>query len=229
MKEIYTCVIVDDEPAAHLVLVNYIRKEPRLQLVAQCYNIPEAMQYLQQHGADLLFLDIDLPEISGLEFLHTAQVVPSTILTTAYSQYAVESYDYGVLDYLLKPIAWPRFQRAITRFISRQEPAPPVVADTITIKVDGEEITLQQTAIDYIQSFGNYVRVYIGTKFYLAATTTQEILSHLSPAIYLRIHKSYIVNLAKISAHAEKEVTIGSARIPIGITFKRELFSRLVP
>lgn len=103
------CIIVDDEPAAHYVLANYIKQNPNLELVFQGYNGIEAMDYLRENRVDLMFLDINMPEISGMELLKILQVHPKTILTTAYSEFALESYDYGVIDYLLKPIYFPRF------------------------------------------------------------------------------------------------------------------------
>ena len=103
------CIVVDDEPAAHYVLVNYIERSADLELVAQCYNAFEALEYLRNNRVNLIFLDIDMPEITGMEFLKMLDNPPKIILTTAYSEYALESYDYGVVDYLLKPISFPRF------------------------------------------------------------------------------------------------------------------------
>ena len=226
--EVYNCIIVDDEPAAHMVLKNYINKEPSLRLVAQCYNALEVEEYLKNNDVDLLFLDIHMPEISGLEFLQSHPSPPKTILTTAYSEYALESYDYDVIDYLLKPISYLRFQRATQRFLSLDNTTEPLVTQTIKIKVDKELVLLSEADIDYIQSLGNYVKVFVGTKYYLASTTTQEILSCLSPKLFVRIHKSFAVNLSKISDYTEKEVVISDKTLPIGITFKRELFKRLL-
>ena len=110
------CIIIDDEPAAHYVLANYIKQNPSLELVFQGYNGLEAMEYLESNEVDLMFLDIDMPEISGIEMLQKLNNPPRTILTTAYSEFALESYEYGVLDYLLKPIYYPRFVKALDRF-----------------------------------------------------------------------------------------------------------------
>lgn len=112
------CIIVDDEPAAHYVLVNYISQNPQLELVQQCYNSIEALNYLRSNPVDLMFLDIDMPEISGLELLRTLTDPPKTILTTAYSEFALESYEFGVFDYLLKPLYFPRFLISMERFFS---------------------------------------------------------------------------------------------------------------
>ncbi|MDL1912939.1 MAG: response regulator transcription factor [Bergeyella sp.] len=228
MREVFTCIIVDDEPAAHMVLKNYINRSPQLQLVTQCYNIPEVTEYLRDNDTDLLFLDIHVPETSGLEFLQSHPNPPKAILTTAYSQYALKSYDYGVVDYLLKPIPYPRFQKAVKKFLSLHNAAELFMPKTLTLKVDKEKIQLSEADVDYVQSLGNYVKVYVGSRFYLASTTTQEILSHLSPKRFVRIHKSFAVNLGKISHYSEKEVVVSGKTLPIGITFKRELFKRLL-
>lgn len=227
MDKVYSCIIIDDEPAAHSVLKSYINKETNLQLVKQCYNIPELIEYLKDNEADLLFLDIQMPEITGLDFLEKHPNPPKTVLTTAYSEYALESYDYDVIDYLLKPISFVHFQRAVQRFLSIHKPNKFFTPQQIKLKVDKEIIEISEDEITYIQSLGNYVKVFVGTKFYLASTTTQEILSNLSPSLFVRIHKSYAVNLHKISDYSEKEVFIGDEILPIGITFKRELFARI--
>ena len=134
MKEPKKCIIVDDEPAAHYVLVNYIKQNLQLDLVFQCYNGIEAMNYLRENKVDLMFLDINMPEISGIELLKIIPTPPKTILTTAYSEFALESYDYGVIDYLLKPIYFPRFLKAVDRFFSVESTshkATTIVANTV--------------------------------------------------------------------------------------------------
>lgn len=223
----YKCIIIDDEPVAHYVLVSHIEKNANLTLVAQFYNAVDAMNYLRNNPVDLLFLDIDMPEVSGIDLLKSLSNVPSTILTTAHSQYALESYDYGVIDYLLKPISLPRFIKAIDRFLPLHQKNESFEPQEITIKVDGNNITLDTNNIDYIQSYGNYVKVFTSQKIYVVSTTTQEILAGLPSTTFMRIHKSYIVNMNKIGTHTENEVTINDNKLPLGITFKREFLERM--
>ena len=139
MKETKRCIIVDDEPAAHYVLANYIKQNPQLELVFQGYNGIEAMNYLRENPVDLMFLDINMPEISGMELLKILPTHPKTILTTAYSEFALESYDYGVIDYLLKPIYFPRFLKAIDRFFATESVKQKAEETVISVseKVDG--------------------------------------------------------------------------------------------
>ncbi|MCS3870256.1 DNA-binding LytR/AlgR family response regulator [Chryseobacterium ginsenosidimutans] len=224
------CIIVDDEPAAHYVLMNYIKQNANLELVQQCYNGIEAMNYLRENKVDLMFLDIDMPEITGLELLKIMPLPPKTILTTAYSEFALESYDYGVIDYLLKPIYFPRFLKAIDRFLSLS-PSEFVsemkTVNSINIKVDGHLLEIELDKLLYAQSFGNYVKLFTTTKTYLASITTNEIEKCLPNTSFLRIHKSYIVALDKIQSFEKDFVSIHEYKLPIGITYKRELSERL--
>lgn len=230
MKEPKKCIIVDDEPAAHYVLVNYIKQNPQLDLVFQCYNGIEAMNYLRENKVDLMFLDINMPEITGIELLKIIPTPPKTILTTAYSEFAVESYDYGVIDYLLKPIYFPRFLKAIDRFFSMenvQNKPTEIIANTVSVKVDGHFIELELENLLFAQSFGNYVKLHTTKRTYLASITTSEFEKCLPELGFMRIHKSYIVALDKIEATDKDFVVIKKERLPIGITYKRELSDRL--
>lgn len=230
MREPKKCIIVDDEPAAHYVLANYIKQNPQLELVFQGYNGIEAMDYLRENKVDLMFLDINMPEISGMELLKIIPTHPKTILTTAYSEYALESYDYGVIDYLLKPIYFPRFLKAIDRFFlaenvkSKEE---EIEINTVNVKVDGYFIDIALDQLLFAQSFGNYVKLHTTKRIYLASITTSEFEKCLPEKNFVRIHKSYIVALDKIEAVEKDFVIIKKEKLPVGITYKRELSDRI--
>jgi DNA-binding LytR/AlgR family response regulator len=229
MKELKKCIIVDDEPAAHYVLANYIRQNPQLELVFEGYNGIEAMDYLRENKVDLMFLDINMPEISGMELLKILPTHPKTILTTAYSEFALESYDYGVIDYLLKPIYFPRFLKAIDRFFSTEN-AIKIEEDrinSVSVKVDGYFIDIELDQLLFAQSFGNYVKLYTLKRTYLASITTSEFEKCLPEKSFMRIHKSYIVALDKIDTTEKDFVIIKNERLPVGITYRRELIDRL--
>jgi len=225
MKETKKCIIVDDEPAAHYVLANYIKQNPQLELVFQAYNGIEAMNYLRENTVDLMFLDINMPEISGMELLKIIPNHPKTILTTAYSEFALESYDYGVIDYLLKPIYFPRFLKAIDRFFANENGKQKAeeTVNSVSVKIDGYLMDIELDQLLYAQSFGNYVKLHTIRKTYLASITTTEFEKCLPEKSFMRIHKSYIVALDKIDATEKDFVVIKNERIPIGITYKREL------
>lgn len=229
MKEVKKCIIVDDEPAAHYVLANYIRQNPQLELVFEGYNGIEAMDYLRENKVDLMFLDINMPEISGMELLKILPAPPKTILTTAYSEFALESYDYGVIDYLLKPIYFPRFLKAIDRFFASENTIKQEqeTVNSVSVKVDGYFIDIELDQLLFAQSFGNYVKLYTLKKIYLASITTSEFEKCLPEKSFMRIHKSYIVALDKIDATEKDFVTIKEEKLPIGITYRRELADRL--
>lgn len=230
MRDPKKCIIVDDEPAAHYVLANYIKQNPKLELVFQGYNGIEAMDYLRENKVDLMFLDINMPEISGMELLKIISNHPKTILTTAYSEFALESYDYGVIDYLLKPIYFPRFLKAIDRFFSTETTKAKeeeIAINTVNVKVDGYFIEIELDQLLFAQSFGNYVKLHTTKRTYLASITTTELEKCLPEKNFMRIHKSYIVALDKIEATEKDFVVIKNEKLPIGITYKRELTDRL--
>lgn len=224
IKDPKKCIIVDDEPAAHYVLTNYIRQNPELELVHQCYNGIEVMNYLRENPVDLMFLDIDMPEITGLELLKILPSQPKTILTTAYSEFALESYDYGVIDYLLKPIYFPRFLKSIERFLSTQTERKTIASNLfISIKADGAVVDLDVRKILFAQSYGNYVKIFTSGRTYLASMTTNELEASLPTEQFLRVHKSYIVAFDKIEANERDTLVVNGQRIPVGITYRREL------
>lgn len=230
MREPKKCIIVDDEPAAHYVLANYIKQNPQLELVFQGYNGIETMDYLRENKVDLMFLDINMPEISGMELLKILPTHPKTILTTAYSEFALESYDYSVIDYLLKPIYFPRFLKAIDRFFATEnvkEKEEEAIVSSVSVKVDGYFVDIELEQLLYAQSFGNYVKLHTTKKTYLASITTTELEKCLPEKNFMRIHKSYIVSLDKIESTEKDFVSIKKEKLPIGITYKRELSDRL--
>lgn len=230
MRETKKCIIVDDEPAAHYVLANYIKQNPRLELVFQGYNGIEAMDYLRENPVDLMFLDINMPEISGMELLKIIPTHPKTILTTAYSEYALESYEYGVIDYLLKPIYFPRFLKAVDRFFAvegSRVKTEETVVNFVSVKVDGYFMDIELDQLLFAQSFGNYVKLHTVKRTYLASITTSEFEKCLPEKNFMRIHKSYIVALDKIEGTDKDFVIIKNEKLPIGITYKRELSDRL--
>ncbi len=231
MRSKLNCIIVDDEPAAHYVLSDYISKNSFLNLEHQMYNGLEAIEYLTHRSVDLMFLDIDMPEITGIELLKTLPNKPKTILTTAYSEFALESYEYGVIDYLLKPIFYPRFVKAIAHLKQKvfigNELSTVKTFDNIELKVGSDWVKIPLLEILFTQSYGNYVKVYTMKRVYVATITTSELLNKLPASLFVRAHKSYIVALNKIKAMESDCLQIKQTKIPIGITYKRELLEKI--
>lgn len=234
MSKILKCLIIDDEEGAHLVLRHYIKDLKQLQLKESFYNPVEAMDYMYANPVDLIFLDINMPGMSGLQMLKALRNPPLVILTTAYKEYALESYEYRVVDYLVKPFDLARFMAAIENVFSRlpqhvessKAPESELILQEpfIILKVDGNVIKVSYNEITHIQSWGNYVKVFTTNSYYLSPTTTAETEQKLDKKLFMRIHKSYIVALKHISKISGGQVELDTGIVlPIGNTYRREL------
>jgi len=233
MQNKIKCLIVDDEQAAHYVLINYIDCVTHLELAGQCYNGSEAINFLHTQKVDLIFMDIDMPVLSGFDFLKTFANPPAVIFTTAHASFALESYDYEIVDYLLKPIGFPRFLKAINRLIKSRSHQLQIVdlksETSISLKVDRDMVTIPFSEIIYTKSLGNYVKIITSRSSYVCSITTTELEKRLPSHLFQRIHKSHIISLAKIKKLNQSEVLIGEEILPVGITYRRELGDKAIP
>lgn len=214
--------IVDDEILARQILVEYISKIDHLELVLDTGNPLEFVNYQHQNEIDLIFLDIDMPEITGIEILKSMIKQPKVILTTAYSEYALESYEYGIVDYLLKPIKFERFLKAINKVSDKTanlEPKEETKNKELQIKHDGMPLNIALDSILYIQSFGNYLRIFTKDRMYLITETLTNIVSFL-PETFQRTHKSYIANLDQVKKIVGSNLIIEEKKIPISPMYK---------
>jgi two-component system, LytTR family, response regulator len=218
----YNCLIVDDEAAAHEVLKNYIARLKHLHLSAQAYDAIEAEEIIKAQEIDIVFLDINMPEISGLEFIVTLKDAPKIILTTAYSEFALDAYDLGVVDYLVKPIPFNRFLKCIHKILpTENENQKTIDEQSIELKIDGAAKTIQYSDVMYFQSLGNYIKIVTASKSYLTILTMQELEKKLTSKIFVRVHKSFIVPIVQLKNHmAFQNVTIANQTIPIGRSYK---------
>ncbi len=227
------CLIVDDEVLAQNVIERYIRNIPTLKLVGRCDNAVEAISFLHNNSVDLLFLDLNMPELSGLDMLKTLQNPPHVILTTAYSEYALESYEYGVIDYLLKPIKLERFIKAVNKVVdlvssTNDSGDDYVLPKPIFIKEDNVTHAISPNDILYVEAYGNYLKIHEKGKTYITRQTMQQMLEQLPESIHCRIHKSYIVNVLKISKVVGNVLFIDELELPIGTTYKINLKNSLM-
>lgn len=224
---IIKCLIVDDEKNAHYVLKNYIERHDRLQLVGQCYQAESAIVFIDQHEVDLIFLDINMPVVDGFEFIQKLNKEVKIILTTAYAEFALKAFDHGVLDYLVKPIPYERFEQAIRRCQQETADSLPVIEDQnerIPFKVNQETLEFVATEIFYVQSWGNYIKLYTREATYLCSSTTVDAERKLPKAQFIRIHKSYIVSIDEINSfHIDKVLMKSGEELPVGITYRRIL------
>ena len=230
----FRCIIVDDEPLARNVLEGYISYLPNLKLVASCKNSGEAISILQQHKINLIFCDIKMPGLNGLQFLKSLHQPPKMIITTAYREYAVDGFDLGVSDYLLKPIPLERFVLAVNRALdidSRNKTLQtPFQKEFIFFKTGTSSERVFLDSIDFIEAYGNYSKLHIAdtNKFLAVNHKISELESLLKPKKFIRIHKSYIVNQIAISKISSAVATINSVEIPIGESYKRNLIDVVV-
>lgn len=228
------CLIIDDEQAAHYVLQHYIGRVDRLKLVGNCYHALEAINFLHRQPVDLLFLDINMPEMGGLQMLQTLTNPPRVILTTAHAEFALESYNYNAVDYLLKPIEFARFLKGVDKVLLTYPEnerhiasAPTVSHQSFMIKVDGDWIRIAFDELLYSQSWGNYIKIFTPDREYLTPLTMTELEERLPADQFMRIHKSYLVSLPKVGRMSGNEVHIGATTLPVGLTYRRELLERL--
>jgi two-component system response regulator LytT len=218
------CVILDDEPFAHQVLEHYINQLPRLQLVAGFRNSVQAYEYLNNHKVDLLFLDIEMPLINGINFLSALTHKPNTIFTTAYKEYAFEGFELGVVDYLLKPFSYERFVKAIDRISQTSDVSVPI-ADMLVIKEKDSLLNIKQQDIIYIEGCKDYIKIITSDRQFIIYHTLKGILQRLNTEVFLQTHRSYIVNKAHIARITqEKLIMLNETMIPIGQSYRQAFF-----
>lgn len=230
------CMIVDDEPIARDILTGYLEKTPGLKLVKSCMNATEAYEGLYQHKVDLIFLDIQMPVISGTDFLRSLRQPPLVIFTTAYQQYAVEGFELNSVDYLLKPVTYERFYQAIQKvreklsFKAGMKASPPnstVPIDYLFIKQDTRLVRVNYDQISYIQAEKDYSSVYLEDKRLLASMHLKLFEDTLPKEKFLRVHRSYIVNLSKILSIKGNTAELGDVAIPISANYRDTLLTVL--
>lgn len=247
------CLAVDDEPLALDILANYIQKTPNLSLVATCTEPLEALSLIQQGKVDLLFLDIQMPTLTGIQFLRVMNGKCSTILTTAYSEYALEGYEYDVADYLLKPISFERFLKAVQKAVGQlavgslqssvgslqssiahensEISSTPTTnqqqLDFIFVKTEYKIQKINLSDILYLEALKDYVSIYTTTERMLTLQTMKKMEEMLPSNRFVRVHKSYIVSLEKIETIERQRIFIGKNTIPVGDSFQKD-FMKLI-
>ena len=239
MSTTITCLVIDDEPVALDILQDYIVRVPFLKLLQSFRESIKALEFLQRNDVDLIFLDINMPDLSGIQFLNTLPHHPLVIFTTAYSQYAVESYNYEAVDYLLKPIEFPRFlkaaNRALTQFRLKTQNSSSIISSSnntissdksyILIKSGSDIHRIEVNDIYYVQGTGNYVTFHTSKKKILSLLTMKKVLEILPRGQFVRIHKSYIINFDRIDIIEKEQVIIRDKIIPIGEVYSANLLS----
>ena len=227
MEKKYTCLLVDDEPIARSIIENYLSKIPSFEIVAQCKNATEALQILSSQSIDLLFLDINMPEISGLTLAKTIQSKTKIIFTTAYREYATEGFEVEALDYLVKPIAFDRFFKAIQKFLNsvetKKEDSKKETKDSFFVRSERKMIKISIPEILYVESLGDYVQIYTKDDKIITRESLTQIEKELPVNHFLRVHRSFIVAKAAVDSYTHEFLEIGKKAIPISRTYKEEV------
>jgi DNA-binding LytR/AlgR family response regulator len=232
------CLIVDDESPAQRVLDKFIGDLPMLSLAGKSKNVFEAAIILQSQKIDLMFLDINMPKMSGLDFLRTIKNPPLVIITTAYREYALEGFELDVVDYLHKPFSFERFFTAVNKASERfkiKNPLQPIIS-TISKPTESEFIFIREDKIDYkitigdilfLESIGDYVKVHTISRTYLVYQTLKSFENLFSDKAFIRVHKSFIVPFSRIDSIEGNMIKIGKNIIPIGSTYRKLFFEAL--
>ncbi|MEO6454622.1 MAG: LytTR family DNA-binding domain-containing protein [Ginsengibacter sp.] len=223
------CIIVEDEPLARKVLEGYVSRVPFLELQGSFEDAVYAMDHLREHNADLMFLDINLPQIKGVTFLRTLPDPPAVIITTAYQEYALEGYELNVVDYLLKPFGFERFLAAINKVRKQKHPEKLTVEDTkdyLFVSIQLKKVKIFFSEILYIESQKEYIKIVTHDNSYLTRMGTHEIEALLPGSLFKRIHRSFIVSIHKIRSYNSEMVEINGTTIPVGRGYK-DVLSRL--
>ncbi|WP_026994028.1 LytR/AlgR family response regulator transcription factor [Flectobacillus major] len=233
-------LIVDDEPLALDVLETFIQRVDGLELVGRCENGIQAFNLLQKGGIDLLFLDIEMPTLDGLELLKSLHNPPKVVITTAYRDYAVESFELDVVDYLVKPIPFQRFVKAVNKVLQKNEEidlvseantfkaAQPIEKpEAMFIKVDKRIVKVYFADILFIESLKDYIRVHTATESYVTYQTMNGICEILPQDAFARIHKSFIVAIHKVTSIEANDLIVNSRSLPIGRSFREEILEKI--
>lgn len=223
------CLIIDDEPLSRNILKTFVSDHPDLELVGECKDAFEAMDTLNKHSVDLLFLDINMPKLSGVNFYKSLNQKPEVVFTTAYPEFAVDGFELNAVDYLMKPIAFERFVQAVQRVKEKlgQSPVQGLVQDHILLKADKKVYRTSFENILFCEALGDYVKVHLTDKVLIITVTMKKLLSELPADQFIRTHKSYIINQTKFEYIEGNQIKIGTHSVSIGQSYREEVLKVL--
>jgi DNA-binding LytR/AlgR family response regulator len=231
------CLIVDDEPLARVLIRGHVEKLENFEIVAECGDAMKALNVLREKQVDLIFMDIQMPQITGIEFLKTLKHAPKVIITTAYREYALEGFELDVVDYLLKPITFERFLKSVNKFYQMNQEEIQVVAGSsgdktndesyIYVKENKKIVKVYLSEIWYIEGLSEYIQIYTNKRKIITKTSMALMEEKLPAGKFLRIHKSFIVSVFKIEAFTANTIEIQGKELPIGRSFKNAVLNAL--
>ncbi len=229
-KKILNCLVVDDEPFSIEIIKNYIEKVPGLFFKAKCGNAIDALRFIREHSVDLVFLDINMPEVTGIQMVKSMTDPPLIVFVTAYPEYAIKGFDLDAVDYLLKPFGFDRFMKAVEKVYSRigaELLSEDMSEGFIMVRADKRDYKLKLADIIFIQSKGDYLKIVASERSYLIHETMQNIMEILPENKFVRIHKSYIVYVPKIKYLEGNQLFLETNAIPIGKVYRDGLLKVL--
>jgi len=224
------CLVVDDEPIAREGIMEYVRQIDYLYPVAQCKSAVEAAGLLKKHKIDLVFIDIQMPKLNGIDFVKALSDPPLIIFTTAYSEYALEGFELDVVDYLLKPISFARFLKSAEKaqsYLNAKNKEVSITEDFFFIKCNGKIEKIMLAEVIYIEAMANYVIIYTRQKKYITYLTFSGIEEQLPSHLFVRIHKSYLVAISAIQTIDGNEVITSLMRLPISKNYRNDVMNRI--
>ncbi|WP_237274575.1 LytR/AlgR family response regulator transcription factor [Tenacibaculum ovolyticum] len=233
MSKKLQCVIVDDEPVAREIIASFIEKTPNIELIKMCKNASEAILFMQKNEIDLYFLDINMPEITGLSLAKIIDKKSKIIFTTAYRDYAVDGFNLNVVDYLLKPISFDRFLQAIQKVFNLQistktnDIKKETYNNHIFVRADRKMVKINFNDILYIESLGDYVKIFTENSMITTRETISNLETKLASYKFIRIHRSYIISLEKITSYTNEFIEISKKALPISRSYKKYVFRKL--
>lgn len=229
MSELITCVVADDDPMSLRIIQSFIEKTDGLECKAYCKSAVEAANFLLHQTIDVLFLDIEMPEMTGLELIKSLKNRPFVVLISSKEEYAAPAFDLDVTDYLVKPTDYPRFMKAYTKVLDARKSDADVQpkADKLFIKVDSVLVGLDIAKITMVEAMADYVRIYVGDKRHTVYSSMKGIDAKLPASMFIRVHRSYIVNLSMIDTVEDNTITVAGHLVPVGVTYQKTLMARL--
>lgn len=232
------CLLVDDEPPAIELLQKYASTIDQLEVVGTSHSAINAFDMLKDTPVDLMFLDIQMPVLNGIDFIKSLKNPPAIILTTAYREYALDGYELDIIDYLLKPIAFDRFLKAVDKYRDRSMVSKPTsnetVAETVAEQPDHIFFNVNRThhkillhEITYLESLKDYVRIYTSNDSLVVKGNLGLVLAQLPASQFVRVHRSFAVALSKVNSYSSSEVEVGSKKLPIGASYRESFLGRM--
>lgn len=221
------CIIVDDEPLSQDVLEDFVKDCPELNLLGICSDALEAGEVMKKDSVDLLFLDVNMPKLSGIGFVKSLKEPPLVILVTAYPEYAIEGFEIEAVDYLLKPVSFDRFRTAVNRALERFSKAESEETNHIMVRADKKNYRLAYEEIIYLEAQGDYVRFITEGKSLMVHGTMKEFLEQLPAKRFGRIHKSYVVSFSKVVYVEGNHVKVGEYKIPVSLSYRDAFLANL--